>query len=125
MCQNFPSVSATFRSGDVTRQPGGESAYTCWPAAKFEYTVDGTNYTSTRIWSLGSSWLVGLTDRQANQILEVLYHDPDLRAYYDPKNPSFAFIYNGQKAQVWTELILGVIVVSMGTYFGRHNLTPP
>ena len=115
--RNYPSIDAIVSSSNVVSAHDGESGVTYWPQIEFQYTVNGTNYTSSRFWSLGNFGGFGYSSpKRANQVLEALRCDPDFQVFYDPSEPSFAFVRNGPLPQIYMPILTGFLLLVFASY---------
>ena len=102
--RSFPRVPAIVLSTNVKETNSGEGS-NYWPQIEFQYSVNGVDYISTRLWSVGS--LPYFSCRRAEKLLEKLHTDPNFHVFCDPDNPEFAFVRNGHWATFLLPLLAG------------------
>jgi hypothetical protein len=105
--RSWPAVSGKIiERGVETMQTDGRS-FT--PIVKYSYTVEGKEYSGRRVYRTGS---VGSSRRAAQRLVDGL---PDSTpVYYDPENPSEAFLLPNPGYIFWIAAALGVFAFFWG-----------
>jgi len=89
------------------RSIGDQTGVSWMPDIEYEYTVEGERYRSDSVWP--GRDMTG-TDKQKRQAVVDSYPEGEVvEAYYDPENPSVAFLED--EAQVVKSVVLGIFGV--------------
>src|SRR5690349_9054542 len=87
----FPAVPGKLDFAEV-RLVMSDSHQTFLPSVQYNYEVSGSNFSSTRVFSLTP---LSASKKWADKFVAALQEASELKVYYDPAKPDFSFLRNG------------------------------
>jgi hypothetical protein len=121
---NWPSVEAKVTHSEVGELIGktnrGRTVTRHFPDIQFEYTVDGTKYTGTRV-GLGRDWSKsGMNESTASGFVTQYPVDSTVSAFYNPGKPDESLLQRRLSITVIQMLVLG----AAGAWLGLRLFLP-
>jgi hypothetical protein len=116
--RNFPTVSGVLLRSEVTSTYSEGQSF--WPRASYGYEVAGFTFESDRIFSLCP---VGASRSWAVEFVGRLRRAPELKVYYDPARPGFAFLRNGPASMIFFTASFGLLFLPLVVFFTWPWLT--
>lgn len=122
--ENFESIETTVLASDVVKRTGGsdEGGPTYRPDITYEYSVNGQTYENSNVFpGPGGEAKGGSQDGEewAEDIVSDHPKGKQVTAYYNPENPSEAFLLENRN---WGVLLALVLVVLTGGIFAYGYL---
>ena len=108
---HWPCVTGIITSSYTTEHPTGEEERASIPTISYNYSVDGTAYSGTRI-ALGDN-----TSYARGYAQEVCSRYPigrEVRVYYDPSDSASSVLVPGPSHAAWFAFVVGVVFVVVG-----------
>jgi hypothetical protein len=89
------------------------TGYTYFPIISYSYAVGATRFTSSQVYSISP---YGHASRgSAQKLCDLLASKPSLIVYYNPAEPSFAFLRNGPgMLSVLLPILVGSVFIIVG-----------
>ena len=118
----FPVVDGRLLSSSVsavrTQDNEGHIGMTYIPIISYSYAVGAASLTSSRVYSLSSYGHVSRASAQ--KFCDQLASKPSLTVYYNPAEPSFAFLRNGPcMVAIIIPILVGGMFIIVGVLSSR------
>jgi len=119
--RRFPAIDGQLISAAVSAvrtQDQNGIGMTYIPVVSYSYAVGAAHFTSSRVYSLSS---YGHASRaSAQKFCDELASKPSLTVYYNPADPSFAFLRNGPlMVSLLIPFFVGSAFIIVGLWFNR------
>ena len=117
----FPVVDGQLISSAVSKVRTGNDGigYSYIPIISYSYAVGAASFTSSQVYSLSSSYGYA-SQSSAQKCCDQLASKPSLPVYYNPAEPSFAFLRNGPGIlSVLLPLLVGSVFIIVGVLCNR------
>jgi len=117
----FPVVNGKLISSVVSKVTTGNrgNGFSYIPIISYSYAVGAVSFTSSRVYSLSSDYGFA-SQSSAQKCCDQLASKPSLKVYYNPAEPSFAFLRNGPGIlSVLLPLLIGTVFIIVGLLCNR------
>ena len=118
----FPVVDGKLISSAVSKVRTQDShgiGYQYLPIISYSYAVGAVSFTSSQVYSLSSSY-GSASQSSAQKCCDQLTSKPSLKVYYNPAEPSFAFLRNGPRIlPVFLPILVGSVFIIIGLLCNR------
>lgn len=112
---HWPSAPATVTRAGAVGSEDEDHEWSYGPDVEYTYVVDGQTYTATRIGFMSDGDYDSSSMGAADTVAQSWKNKSDLRAFYDPSEPSRACLAPGAELQIISVLV--VILVGGGSVF--------
>jgi hypothetical protein len=119
---SWPSVPATMIRVGVSDSQDDDNGWSYAPEVEYSYTVDGQTFTATRIGFVSDGDYDSSSMGAANDIAQSWKNKSDLRAFYDPSEPSRACLAPGAELRLFTlamVLLMGGGLAFIGLWMAK------
>ena len=112
---SWPSAPATMIRVGVTDSQDDDNGWSYAPAVEYSYTVDGQTFTATRIGFVSDGDYDSSSMGAAETIAQSWKNKSDLRAFYDPSEPSRACLAPGAEFSIFYLMV--ALLIGGGSIF--------
>jgi hypothetical protein len=112
-CKSWPTTEATIRTAEMGRHRGSKGSTTYSPDVSYDYSVDGSHYTGTKV----AFGMMSSSSSYARGVLQHYRVGAKVPVYYSPTNPAKAVLETGIHGGTWICFGVGTVFALFGIMF--------